>query len=298
MLGGAANDSSILKPYGLAVYDSKIHVVDAASGGYAVFDLKKKEFQFVMGSGGGSLSKPINIEIDSDGTKYITDTNRHQIVVFDRNDNYLRTYGLEDQFKPTDVALDEDHIYVSDLLKSKIHVLDKKTGDTLFTFPPDDKSSPAHLAHPTNIALKDGHIYVADSTLARVNKFTTSGEYEMTFGRMGTKPGQFARPKGIAIDREGNVYVADAAFDNVQIFSKTGELLLYFGDSGYERRNINLPATVVLDYDDIDYFQQFAEPGFKIDYLILVVSQYGTGKVNVFGFGKMEGMDYSSASAD
>lgn len=293
ILGGSVNESSVGKPYGMAVHDSKIYVVDADNAGYAVFDIKEKSFNFIIGSGGGSLTKPINIEIDKDGTKYITDTKRQQILVFDKDDNYIRAYGVDGQFKPSDIAVDDEHIYVADLLKSKIHVLDKFSGETLYIFPPDDKTSPAHLAHPTNLALFDGHIYVADSTLARVNKFTTSGDYVMTIGSMGIKTGQFARPKGVALDRAGNLYVVDAAFDNVQIFSKDGILLLFFGEPGYERRNINLPATVVLDYDNLDYYQQYAEPGFILEYVILVTSQYGKGKVNAFGFGKMDGMDYS-----
>jgi DNA-binding beta-propeller fold protein YncE len=293
ILGGAVNESNVGKPYGLAVYDGKIYVVDSDNAGYAIFDLREKDFRFIIGSGGGSLTKPINIEIDKDGTKYITDTKRQQIVVFDRDDNYLRAFGVEGQFKPSDIAVDEERLYVSDLLRSKIHVLDKRTGETHFIFPSDDKSSPAHLAHPTNIALFNDHLYVSDSTLARVNKFTTTGEYVMTIGSMGVKIGQFARPKGITIDKSGYIYVVDAAFDNVQIFSEEGILLLYFGNPGYERRNINLPTTVVLDYDNLDYYQEYAEPGFKLDYVILVASQYGKGKINAFGFGKMEGMDYT-----
>jgi sugar lactone lactonase YvrE len=298
ILGGSINESSVDKPYGLAVHGSKIYVVDTSNAGYAIFDLREKDFRFVIGSGGGSLNKPINIEIDKDGSKYIADTVRKQVITFDRDDNYVRAYGLEGQFKPSDIALDEDRLYVADIQDSKIHVLDKRTGEALFSFPPDDKNSPAHLAHPTNIALHNNHIYVSDSTGARVNKYTTLGEYVATIGSMGVKPGQLARPKGIAVDKEGNLYVVDAAFDNVQIFSEEGKLLLFFGQPGYERRNINLPSTVVLDYNNNEYYQQYAEPGFKIEYVILVVSQYGSGKVNAFGFGKMEGMDYSSEEAD
>ncbi|MES9991771.1 MAG: 6-bladed beta-propeller [Candidatus Thiodiazotropha sp.] len=294
ILGGSENDSSISKPYGLAVHGGKIYVVDTDTGGYAIFDLINKDFKFIIGSGGGALQKPINIEIDEDGTKYITDTKRMQIVVFDEDDTYVRSFGIEGQFKPSDIALDRDRIYVADLKDSKIHVLDKSSGETLFTFPPKDKSSPAHLAHPTNITLHDGYIYVADSTQAQVNKYSTSGEYVTTIGQMGTNIGQFARPKGVAIDKSGNIFVVDAAFENVQIFSEDGELLLFFGESGYERRNINLPTTVVIDYDNVPYFQQYVAPEFKLDYIILVASQYGKGKVNAFGFGHMDGMDYST----
>ncbi|MCU7905649.1 MAG: 6-bladed beta-propeller [Candidatus Thiodiazotropha sp. (ex Epidulcina cf. delphinae)] len=296
VLGGEENMSSVDKPYGTALFDGKIHVVDARGAGYAIFDLKAKEFRFIKGSGGGYLQKPINMDIDSEGNKYVTDTIRQQVVVFDRNDEYIRAFGVKGQFKPSDVAVDDDRLYVANLLNSDIHVLDKQTGEALFQFPPKgDAAGPEHLAHPTNLALRDGYLYVADSTASKVVKFTTSGEYVATIGRMGTNVGEFARPKGVAVDKAGNIYVVDAAFENVQIFTEEGKLLLYFGGPGPARENINLPTTVVVDYDNVEYFQQYAAPDFKIEYVILVASQFGLSKVNAFGFGKIEGMDYSSA---
>lgn len=44
--------------------------------------------------------------------------------------------------------------------------------------------------------------------------------------------GDFARPKGVAVDSEGHIYVVDAAFGNVQIFNSEGLLLLFFGQMG------------------------------------------------------------------
>lgn len=296
ILGGEENIPGVEKPYGTALFDGKIHVVDTRGGGYAVFDLKAKEFRFVKGSGGGFLQKPINIEIDSDGTKYVTDTVRKQVIVFDRDDKYLRAYGVKGQFKPSDVAVAGDRLYVANLLNSNIHVLDKRTGEPLFQFPPEDATGPEHIAHPTNLTAHGGYIYVADSTGSQVIKFTTSGEYVTTIGSMGTNLGEFARPKGIAVDKTGNLYVVDAAFENVQIFTEEGKLLLFFGEPGPERKNINLPTTVVVDYDNVEYFRQYAAPKFNIEYVILVASQFGLSKVNAFGFGKMEDMDYSSSA--
>ena len=40
-------------------------------------------------------------------------------------------------------------------------------------------------------------------------------------------------------------------------------------------------------------FQKYADPRFKLEYVILVASQYGASKVNAYGFGEMADMDYS-----
>ena len=95
----------------------------------------------------------------------------------------------------------------------------------------------------------------------------------------------FARPKGIAVDRQGLIYVADAATQVVQIFNSEGRLLLYFGQPGASTYGqLVLPASVKVDYDDVSYFEKYVAPGYKCEYLIVVISQFGANKVSVYGF--------------
>ena len=75
-------------------------------------------------------------------------------------------------------------------------------------------------------------------------------------------------------------------------------MLLFFGEPGDRRSNINLPTKVVIDYNNVALFQQYAAPEFQIEYVILVASQFGVNKVNVYGFGKMRGLDYPNASLE
>ena len=42
----------------------------------------------------------------------------------------------------------------------------------------------------------------------------------------------------------------------------------------------------------IPLFQKYADPKFKLEYVIAVASQFGPHKVSVYGYGKMEGMEY------
>ncbi len=113
-----------------------------------------------------------------------------------------------------------------------------------------------------------------------------------TIGMSGVNLGHFARPRGVAVDKNGLVYVADAAFENVQIFRKDGQLLLAFGGSGTLPGNLYLPAGVSIDYDNVKYFQKYADPKFKIEYLIIVTSQFGDRLINIYGFGTEEGRAY------
>jgi DNA-binding beta-propeller fold protein YncE len=286
VFGGEEAEGQVVgKPYGVAVYEGAIYVVDSRGSGYVVFDVAAGEWRTVTGSGDGAMVKPINITIDEDGTRYVTDTERELIVVFDANDRFLRTIGEKGQFKPVDVAISGDRLYVTDLLQQKVYVLNKSTGETLSTFG-EVGQGPGQLVHPTSLAIgPDGTVYVSDTTNFRIQQFTADGEYIRDIGQVGTGVGSFARPKGISVDREGRIYVVDAGFQNVQIFDEQGRALMFFGGSGNERGQMSLPTVVKVNYESVKYFRKYAAPGFEIEYLVIVASQFGSNKVSVFGFG-------------
>lgn len=296
ILGEERESRQLVQPYGVAMSAGKLYVADSRAPGLAVFDLMQRRFSLVSGVGGGRMKLPINVRIDSEGTKYVTDTGRDQILVYDRDDRFVSAFGRQGQFKPVDVAIAGDRLYVADIKHHQVHVLDKRSGRTLFTFG-QAGSEPGELFHPTNLAVgPEGDVYVVETGNFRVQRFTAEGKPLRTYGAVGSVPGSFARPKGIAIDRAGRLYVGDAAFENVQLFDADGRLLLDFGQAAEGQEGLSLPAGVAVDYDNVDAFRHFAAPGFSVEYVILVASQFGPNKVDVFGFGKMDGMEYPPAA--
>jgi len=293
LLGKQSAESLVVKPYGIEVFDGKIYVVDAARAGYVVFDLKTRQRKFISGGATGRMKKPINITIDIGGTKYISDTGREQVLIFDRNDNFIRAFGIKGQFRPSDVAITTNRLFVTDLNSHMIQVLDKNTGKTLNRIG-SVGSKDGEFFFPTNLAIgPDKHLYVTDTGNFRVQKFTLDGKFVKRIGSIGSGLGKFARPKGLTLDKDGNLYVVDAAFENIQLINDEGKLLLFFGQAGDKPADINLPAGVSIDYNNVNLFQSYAHPKFKLEYVLLVTSQYGVNKINIFGFGRMQGMDYS-----
>ncbi|MCX7165844.1 MAG: hypothetical protein NTV11_06170 [Rhodocyclales bacterium] len=293
IVGEEKEAQRLTQPYGIAMYKGKLYVADTGAGGLAIFDLAQQRFSFMTGSGAGRIKRPINIRIDADGTRYVTDTGRDQVLVYDRDDRFIKAFGVEGQFRPVDLAIAGDRLYVADIVHHQIQVLEKSTGRLLFKFGKPG-SGEGELFHPTNVALgPDGDIYVVETSNFRVQRFTPEGNPVRTYGAVGSIPGSFARPKGIAMDKAGRLLIGDAAFQNVQIFDNSGKLLLYFGQTDGRSDGLNLPAGVTVDYDNIAAFRRFADLKFDIDYLILVASQFGPNKVDIFGFGKMKDMDYS-----
>ena len=284
--GRPAAPNALIKPYGLAVKDGKVYVCDTVAGAVEVFDLVKKRTRYFAPRGEGRLLMPINITIDADGTRYVADTGRGQVVIFDRDGNFLGAMGTRDEMKPCDVAIATNRLYIADLKGHAVRVYDKATRKLLFTIPCDPKAKEGKLFSPTNLGLDpQGRLLVSDTGAFVVQVYDLDGKFLRTIGQQGLAPGSFSRPKGVAADRDGLAYVVDAATQVVQIFDAEGRLLLYFGQPGASTRGeLSLPAVVKVDYDNVGLFQKYVAPGHQCAYLILVTSQFGTQKVNVYGF--------------
>ena len=276
---------AIQKAYGVDVFEGVVYVCDFGAGVVVTLNLETREFGYIGLSGSGKLIKPINLKVDrEERTLYVADNGRKQVVAFDLEGRPLRIYGTTGQFDPSDVDLSGDRLFVCDVKGHQVHVLDRVTGDALFQIGKAG-SGPGELFHPSNICIHGDRLYVSDTTNFRVQVFSLDGTFQTGFGQIGQRPGDFSRNKGIALDREGRIYVVDAAFENVQVFDPDFKLLLFMLGPGAERPNINLPAGVCIDYDNLSYFQDFLSPDFEAEYLLFVTSNFGLNKVNVYAFG-------------
>lgn len=289
---GERPDVHLDKPYGVAMHGGRIYVCDT-NGTVMVFDLRAKTFAPLPGAtGAGLLRQPVNISIGADGTKYVTDPLRGQVVVFGSDDQYVRAYGTPGEWKPVDAVPFGSELYVADMQGGRISVLDLATGAVTRTIG-DSGETENRLARPTNLAVDgEGNVYVTDVARFQVVRYGRDGELQKTYGKLGDGPGHFARPKGVAVDREGLLYAVDAAFSNVQIFTPQGRIAMFFGGPGTGPGSLVLPARVAIAYDDIALFRQLAAPGFTVEYLVLVTSQFGSPSVNVFAYGHEEGKRY------
>jgi DNA-binding beta-propeller fold protein YncE len=238
--------------------------------------------------GDATLKIPLNIAIDTDGTFYIADSGREQVVVLDKDEKFVTALGKTGEMKPRDVAVGKDSFYVADLLGRSVRVYDKKENTLQFTIPrPEDRTNDdRRLYTPTNLALDSkGQIYVSDTGASCVMVYAPDGKFVRRVGMMGDSLGQFARIKGIAVDRADRLYAVDALSQVVQVFDPTGELLMWFAEPDTGNKMQDLPAKVFVDYDDVGFFEQYASPKFKVDHLVVMINQIGPRKVSIFGFG-------------
>ena len=70
----------------------------------------------------------------------------------------------------------------------------------------------------------------------RIQQFNVrTGNYVKSFGKKGTRDGEFQNPASVCVDEEGRVIVADFHNNRIQVLSQDGEPLFQFGDSGPEK---------------------------------------------------------------
>jgi sugar lactone lactonase YvrE len=193
----------------------------------------------------------------------------HPIVIFDRDGNYLSSWGAGlIAFAHAILIDDDDNVWLVDRDNGQVLKF-TATGELLMTIgtkgyrsdtgvDPQDFSAKAYqqVTHgggpfnlPTDIALAPtGEMFITDGYgNARVHKFAADGRYLFSWGEPGTGPGEFNMPHGVWIDRQGRLLVCDRENDRVQLFSQAGEFL-----SVWPTQLIG-PAMTYVDHEDIVY---------------------------------------------
>jgi len=293
VLGEAQQKEGITTPYGLAMTDGKLYVCDVGKRRVEVLDLRNKSFGYMTED--RRMVNPVNIFIEDNGTKYAADTTAGAVFVFDAANTLQSILGKELKINPIDVAIRGQYCYVTDFTSNQVVVMDKTTGKEI-TRIGEQGDGDEQFKLISDLAFgPDGDLYVTDKLKARIFNFDASGKFKRTIGRRGDNIDELVRPKGIAIDRENRIWVVCAGVsigasvwstEVVKIYDQQGRLLLFFGRPGNEPGNTNLPAKVILDYNHVDLFKQYAVKGARIEFLVFVSNQYGKGKVNVYGFGE------------
>lgn len=284
------------KAYGITTHKGKIYIAQGMVQRISIIDIATGTFTEPAGtkSGRGVLKYPLNLTLDDDDNLYVADTLRREVVVYDAKGNFKTSFGkaFGPLSKITDVKVFKGKLFALDMGSQLVRVLDRVTGEQLSEFGKNDKPGRS-LALPGNFTFDDdGNLYIANLGSNKIIKLDQDGNYIDSFGGVGDQFGEFSKPKGIALDKEKRIYVVDGGTNIVQLFNDKFRTLTYFGWPGLAYGSLNNPAGIAISSENVDYFQKYAAPGFKVSFLIYVVSQFGQEfcipRISVYGFGQME----------
>lgn len=217
LLGGAQRSFGI--PYGVEVAaDGRVYVTDILAKSVAVFSADEK-YLFTLNA--PDMERPTAVAVDNlRGLVYVTDTVKHQVVVFDLQGQPIGAFGERGagpgQFNfPTDVDVDEEgHVYVLDSLNARVQVFDR-SGEFLRMFG-ERGTEAGSFEMPKSLAVDSfGQVYVTDALAHKVVIFSREGDLLLRIGgksvvKKGVSPGGFYMPRGIDADAGGGVWVVDS----------------------------------------------------------------------------------------
>lgn len=273
-------------PYGTAFRAGKVYVCDLEQGLVLTLDLAANRIEPLALEGRARLVKPVNLAFAPDGTLYVADLGRRQVVVLDAQLGWQAEFGpWGDESRPVDVDLAGDELFVTDSGSACVRVLARADGSERRLL------GQGALRGPTNTALDaEGNAYVVDTIDGRVPVFDASGALVRHIGTPGNSVGNLARPKGIAVLDE-LVLVNDAAFENCQLFDRAGQPLMFFGGPGNGPGCFNLPAGVSATREGLELFRDRLDPDFEAEALVIVTNFYGA-RLAFYALGKSRRFTY------
>lgn len=215
----------------------------------------------VHGTRPGWLHKPRVAAFDAEDRLYLADLT-DRIQVFDRDGNYLRGWRTPD-FNvdgPSGLTVDRlGRLLVADTHFYRVLVYDPE-GKLLFQIGDGVQgTTPGRFGYPTDAVIdKAGNFYVAEyGENDRIQVFSPDGTWLRQWGGHGYEPGEFLRPRALAIDEDERLYVADSCNHRIQVFDLQGNLLKLWGSRGAGPGEMSYPYDLSLGDDGSLYVCEY-----------------------------------------
>lgn len=223
----------------------------------------------IFGSRDGWLRKPRVAAIDAEDRIYIADLT-DRIQIFDRDGNHLGGWRMPalNVDGPSGLTVDRlGRVLVADTHFYRVMVYDRE-GNLLQQIGDGVQGTePGRFGYPTDAVVDSrGNFFVAEyGDNDRIQVFSPEGVWLRQWGGHGYEPGQFLRPRALAIDGEDRIYVADSCNHRIQVFDVEGKILAIWGAEG------DGPGQLYYPYD-----LAFGPDG------NLYVCEYGNGRLQKF----------------
>jgi DNA-binding beta-propeller fold protein YncE len=276
---GKGKFGALICPYGVAFDNNRLYVADAGTTSVHIFDFATRDYKQVTAAGGTEhLLKPVGLTV-IDHRIYVVDSTLHKVCVFDKDGQYISSFGQDVLTRPSGIAYSKQQrkLYVADTWSHLVRIFDNN--GTMSGSISSRGFEPGQFNFPTQLWVDEkDKLYVSDTLNYRIQIFSGNGTFFRSFGQQGDRPGYFAHPAGVAVDTIGNIYVTDRQFENIQIFDSNSQILMAVGSEGSGKGQFWLPAGIFIDEKNRIYVADSFNKRIQIFDLLEEVSNENSSK--------------------
>ena len=219
--------------------------------------------------------EPHGIAVNSKGRIAVSDRQRHDILILDKEGKFVRKLGCYGKNpgqlnSPAGVTfLNDDEILVADDNNHRIQQFNVQTGNFVKSFRKKGTGD-GEFKNPEDICMDgEGHVVVADYGNNRIQVLTKDGKPVLKFGDSG--PGKLNRPTG-CIYHNDMFIVSNRLTNCLKVYDNSGKFLYKIGEEGEAdgqlfspwglcvEKNCNRQNLLVCDRDN-GRIQQFTVEG-------------------------------------
>jgi DNA-binding beta-propeller fold protein YncE len=298
---GEAGDEpgiGLVRPLSVAVRGGEVLVCDAGLEAVVRINPIDSTIRPLLRRGSPQPVRPVALAVNGAGDVFIADAGGGEVWRADASGAVLTRYRPDvpkPKFEPIGVAASSDRVYAVNRVLRSVEVFELESGRYLGRLgaPTSTSSADDDPVFPAAVSVDaGGRVFVVDVLGCRLKVYAADGQLVSQIGSPGDRPGQFARPRSVAVGPDGTIHVSDAATQVVQVFNPAGEPLMSYGGSDAGAGSMTLPAGLCTDSSLIDLFRARMPEGFEPSYLILVANQLGPGRIGVYAFGEFPGAGF------
>ena len=196
------------------------------------------------GRNNGEFNYPTGVAFDSLGNILVADCFNHRVQGFDGTGKFLSKFGekgiLDHQLSyPEGLSVNyKSNIIVADKGNKVIKIF-SSCGEYLRKF---SGTAGANMVNPYHCIQHGQYFIVSDYGDHSIKVFNLEGDIIATFGKQGSKDGEFNRPYYLSVNKEGLLMVCDERNHRVQVFELSGKFVTKFGSKGSESGEFRNPV--------------------------------------------------------
>ncbi len=231
----------------LLVSGNRLAVSDAGLGEVLLFDHKGEVVWRTRGPAAAPFDHPGGLIVEG-GEVWVADAGNGRIVRLDLDSGAVtdsiplrltldELVASEQAVVPTDLALDEDALWIADSTHDRVLRVEPSSGEVLDLFTRPLGRDEAFESPRSLHLLGDGSLAVVEALAARVVILDRSGSATQSIGIWGTGEGRFIKPKAVSGADAGGLLILDSyqgilqwlAADGsfVQVAAKEGAILTW-----------------------------------------------------------------------